>query len=68
MENEGLKAFVGRHVKVVLKEPGDLNVKTIFGEVKDIDNGFVLLKSKQGLGSIRLEHVIAIKPAERGGR
>lgn len=63
MEEEGLKALVGSYTKLVVKEPGDTHTKAIFGTVKDIANGFVLFESKQGLGSIRLEHVIAIKPA-----
>ena len=63
-KTNNFEVFVGKKVKLVVKEPGDLDPKAIFGKVKGIDGNFLLFESKHGIGCYNLEVIIAIKPIE----
>lgn len=64
MEKKYLKKIIGQYSKIIAKEPGEKDLKVIYGRLEEIDlkDGFVLIDSKQGLGAIRIENIIAIKP------
>jgi len=63
MQKEGFGQLIGQFVKLVVQEPGQ-EIHTIYGTLLDIGNGFVLFKSRYGIGSFNLQYVIAIKPRE----
>lgn len=67
-KSKGLTELIGRNVKLVVKEPSDRREKAIFGVVEGVDNGFVVFRSQHGVGSYRLEYVVAIKPTGGSGR
>ena len=62
--NNSLNIFIGRDVKLVVKEPGDEHTKVIFGTVEAVIGEFLLFKSKHGVGTYNLRYVVAIKPTE----
>ena len=64
MEKKYLKKIIGQYSKIVAKEPGEKGLKVIYGSLEEIDlkDGFVLIDSEQGLGAIRIENIVAIKP------
>jgi len=64
MEKKYLKKIIGQYSKFIAKEPGEKNVKIIYGCLEDVDlkDGLIFIDSEQGLGAIRIENIIAIKP------
>jgi flagellin FlaB len=64
MEKKYMERLVGKYCKIVTKEPGEERASVITGTIEDIDykDGFVLIDSKQGLGCLRINTIIAIKP------
>ena len=67
MERKHLKKLVGKYCKIVSKEPGEKRVNVVYGTVEDVDydTGFIMINSKQGLGCIKIDTIIAIKPREQ---
>lgn len=63
-KTNNFEIFIGKKVKLVVKEPGDLNPKAIFGKVKNVDNNFLFFESQHGIGCYNLDVIIAIKPIE----
>jgi len=59
-----MEKLVGKYCKIVMKEPGEQRASVITGTLEDVDytDGFILIDSSQGLGCIRIDTVIAIKP------
>jgi flagellin FlaB len=64
MERKNMERLVGKYCKIVTKEPGDKRVSVVTGIVEDVDHhdGFILVDSAQGLGCLRINTIIAIKP------
>ncbi len=64
MERKNMERLIGNYCKIVTKEPGDNRASVITGYVEDVDykNGFILVNSAQGLGCLRINTVVAIKP------
>jgi len=64
MEKKYMERLVGKYCKIVTKEPGEERASVITGTIENIDykDGFVLVDSKQGLGCLRINTIIAIKP------
>lgn len=58
---------IGRHCKIVAKEPGWKGTNVVIGVIKDIDHndGFITVESRQGLGILSIESIVAIKPKKR---
>ena len=56
--------LVGKYCKIVTKEPGDQRVSVITGILEEVDHkdGFILIDSSQGLGVLRINTIVAIKP------
>jgi flagellin FlaB len=56
--------LVGKYCKIVTKEPGDQRVSIITGILEEVDHkdGFILVGSSQGLGLLRVNNIVAIKP------
>jgi flagellin FlaB len=70
MEKKYLKKMIGQQSKIIAKEPGEKNQKVIYGCLEDVDlkDGLIFIDSEQGLGAIRIENIIAIKPNIRKQR
>ena len=56
--------LVGKYCKIVTKEPGDQRVSVVTGILEEVDHkdGFILIDSSQGLGVLRINTIVAIKP------
>ena len=59
--------FKGRYCKIVTKEPGEERANVITGVLEDVDykDGFILVNSEQGLGCLRINTIVAIKPGKK---
>jgi archaeal flagellin FlaB len=66
MEKKYMERFIGRYCKVVTKEPGEKRATITTGLLEDVDydDGFIIVDSNQGLGALRINTIIAIKPAQ----
>jgi flagellin FlaB len=64
MERKYMKRLVGNYCKIVTKEPGDSRASVVTGILENVDyeDGFILVDSNQGLGCLRIDTIIAIKP------
>jgi len=64
MEKKYMERLVGKYCKIVTKEPGEERASVVTGILEDVDykDGFVLVDSKQGLGCLRINTIVAIKP------
>ena len=67
MEKKYMERLVGKHCKIVTKEPGEERANVVIGILEDVDykDGFILVDSEQGLGCLSISTVIAIKPGKR---
>lgn len=67
MKKKYIDRFVGKYCKIVTKEPGEEKASVVTGILEDIDyeDGFILIDSEQGLGAIRINTVVAIKPSSK---
>jgi flagellin FlaB len=67
MEKRYMERLVGRYCKIVTKEPGEERANVVTGILEDVDykDGFILIDSSQGLGCLRIDTVIAIKPGNK---
>jgi flagellin FlaB len=70
MEKKYLEKLVGQQSKFVTREPGEKTVKVITGTLEEIDyhDGFIVIDSDQGTGALRIENIVAIKPANKSQR
>jgi len=64
MEKKYMEKLVGKYCKIVTKEPGEERANVVVGVLEDVDykDGFILVESEQGLGCLRIDTIIAIKP------
>jgi len=64
MEKKYMERLVGKYCKIVTKEPGEDRASVVTGILEDVDykDGFILVDSKQGLGCLRINTIVAIKP------
>jgi hypothetical protein len=69
MEKRYMERLVGKYCKIVTKEPGEERANVVTGVLEDVDykDGFILVDSSQGLGCLRIDTVIAIKPGKESG-
>ncbi|MCK5261029.1 MAG: hypothetical protein KAJ44_02510 [Thermoplasmatales archaeon] len=69
MEKKYMERLVGKYCKIVTKEPGQERASVVSGILEDVDykDGFVMINSKQGLGCLRINTIIAIKPGRIKG-
>jgi len=67
MEKRYMERLVGKYCKIITKEPGEERANVVTGILEDVDykDGFILIDSSQGLGCLRIDTVIAIKPANK---
>ncbi len=67
MKKKYMDRFVGKYCKIVTKEPGEDKASVVTGILEDIDyeDGFILIDSEQGLGALRINTIIAIKPSSK---
>ena len=62
-----MERLIGKYCKIVTKEPGEEKASVVTGTLEDVDyeDGFVLINSEQGLGCLRINTIIAIKPGHK---
>jgi flagellin-like protein len=62
-----MEKLVGKYCKIVTKEPGEDRANVVTGILEDVDykDGFILVDSSQGLGCLRIDTIIAIKPGKK---
>jgi hypothetical protein len=67
MEKKCMDRLIGRHCKIVTKEPGEEKAHVVFGMVKliDYDAGFIIIESNQGTGCLNINIIEAIKPRSK---
>ena len=67
MEKKCMDRLIGRHCKIVTKEPGEDRARVVTGMVKDIDydEGFIVIESNQGTGCLNMKTIEAIKPSNK---
>jgi len=67
MERKYMDRLVGKYCKIVTKEPGEQRVSVVTGILEEIDHkdGFVLIDSSQGLGVLRINTIVAVKPGSK---
>jgi len=67
MTKRYMERLVGRYCKIVTKEPGEERANVVTGTLEDVDykDGFILVDSPQGLGCLRIDTIIAIKPGKK---
>ncbi len=70
MKKKYMDRFVGKYCKIVTKEPGEDKASVVTGILEDIDyeDGFILVDSEQGLGALRINTIVAIKPSSKRKR
>ena len=67
MKKNSIDKLIGKHCKIVTKEPGEERSNVVTGVVKDIDHstGFIMIESTQGIGCLNIKTIVAIKPKEQ---
>jgi ribosome maturation factor RimP len=67
MEKKYMERLIGKYCKIVTKEPGEERASVVTGTLEEVDyqDGFILVDSEQGLGCLRINTIIAIKPARK---
>jgi len=62
-----MERLIGQYCKIVTKEPGEDRASVVSGTLEDVDykDGFILVDSSQGLGCLRIDTIIAIKPGNK---
>jgi len=67
MEKKYMERLVGKYCKIVTKEPGEDRASVVTGILEDVDykDGFILIDSEQGLGCLRINTIVAIKPGRK---
>jgi len=68
MEKRYMERLIGKYCKIVTKEPGEDRASVVTGILEDVDyqDGFILVDSEQGLGCLRINTIVAIKPGRKG--
>jgi len=67
MEKKYMERLIGKYCKIVTKEPGEERASVVTGTLEDVDykDGFILVDSEQGLGCLRINTIVAIKPGNK---
>jgi ribosome maturation factor RimP len=66
MEHKSLERLIGKHVKIVTKEPGDEQTRIVTGRVTDVDldRGFLMVETRDGEACLSIQEIVAIKPRD----
>jgi archaeal flagellin FlaB len=66
LQKRYMERLVGKYCKIVTKEPGEERASVVTGYLEDVDykDGFILVDSNQGLGCLRINTIVAIKPGK----
>ena len=67
MDQKSLERLIGKHVKIVTKEPSEQKTHVMTGVVTEIDNDavFLIIETPQGTAVLNIQAIIAIKPKQR---
>ena len=67
MKKDSVDKLIGKFCKIITCEPGEKRTCVVTGIVKEIDHddGFIMIESHQGLGCLRLNTIVSIKPRRK---
>lgn len=67
MEKKYMERLVGKYCKIVTREPGEERTNVVTGILENVSykDGFIFIDSSQGLGCLRIDTVVAIKPGRK---
>lgn len=67
MEKKYMERLVGKYCKIVTREPGEKRTNVVTGTLENIayKEGFIFIDSYQGLGCLRIDTIVAIKPGRK---
>lgn len=67
MEKRYMERLVGKYCKIVTREPGEKRTNVVTGILENVayKDGFIFVDSYQGLGCLRIDTIIAIKPGKK---
>jgi hypothetical protein len=67
MEKKGMDKLIGKHCKIITKEPGDDSSHVFFAMISLIDHnaGFMIIESERGTGCLNIKTIEAIKPSPK---
>jgi len=67
MERRYMEKLIGKYCKIVTRELGQTKASVVSGIIEDIDykDGFIMIDSDQGLGCLRIDTILAIKPGSK---
>ena len=62
-----MEKLIGKYCKIVTRELGQTKASVVSGIIEDIDykDGFIMIDSDQGLGCLRIDTILAIKPGSK---
>jgi len=63
MKQKSLERLIGKHVKIVSKEPGDERTRIVTGKVTDVDldGGFIMIETCDGECCLSVQVIVAMK-------
>mgnify|MGYP001125810500 CR=1 FL=1 len=64
--NKGLNGLINKNVKMVIFEPGNDKVQTLYCTIVGLEQEQIIIKSQRGIGSVNISNVVAIKPLLEG--
>jgi len=69
MKVNNIDKLIGKRCKIVTSEPGEKRTHAVTGIIKviDQDDGFIIIESRQGIGCLRLNTIVAKKPRRKLG-
>lgn len=67
MRKDSVDKLIGKFCKIITCEPGEKRTRAVTGIVKEIDHddGFIMIESHQGIGCLRLNTIVSIKPRRK---
>lgn len=67
MEKRYMERLVGKYCKIVTREPGEKRTNVVTGILENVayKDGFIFVDSYQGLGCLRIDTIVAIKPGKK---
>ena len=67
MKKEVAKLFISKFVKVERQRPGDERPFYLFGLLEDVDDENLILRTKTGLGTVRLVDTVSMNETQERG-
>ena len=67
VKEESLNRLLGKHYKIITKEPGDEKNHIVTGVINEIDydEKLIIIESIEGIGYLNWQSIVAIKPLKQ---